>query len=430
MTLRGIKSMMVSALLLSVPVSAMAQENYSLSLEEAQQLAIERNRTLQNSALDIRAAHASKWAAIANMLPQVNATADYSNYCGYVMDFSGMKIAMPPYVDFGVNTSVTFGGALVVSVKIQEIAQKMSDISFQQSELQLSEQVKTLYFSALISQEVVSLLNANLESINRLHEMTLKSVEVGVAEQTAADQIMVQAATLSNSLNSANRSLEMIYNSLRLQLCLDVNDGLELTEGLEDLLATNTFLALTDENFDVKSNYGYQLAEKNAELSRQQYNAAKWQCTPTLTAFHQYSAKKYLSDEKTMNMTPPNMIGLKLSIPIFSSLGKTKSVQAARISYDKSLNTLTDTEQQLLVQHRQLCYNLNSTYEAYNTQKKNLEVTRKVFDNIAKKYEHGYSSAMDLTQTTTTLLSAQSSYIQSLMEFINAQVEFEKLLNK
>ena len=82
------------------------------------------------------------------------------------------------------------------------------------------------------------------------------------------------------------------------------------------------------------------------------------------------------------------------------------------------------------MQHRQLCYNHSTAYDTYNAQRQNMEVTQRVFDNISRRYELGYSSAMDLTNTGTTLISAQSTYIQSIMEFLNAQIALEKLLNK
>ncbi|MBQ5401421.1 MAG: TolC family protein, partial [Bacteroidales bacterium] len=50
--------------------------------------------------------------------------------------------------------------------------------------------------------------------------------------------------------------------------------------------------------------------------------------------------------------------------------------------------------------------------------------------NISRRYEQGYSSAMDLTNTGTTLINAQSTYVQSIMEFLNARIALEKLLNK
>ena len=54
-----------------------------LSLEAAQQMAIERNRTLENASIDVKIAQANRWQAIASMLPQVNASGTYNDMFGY-----------------------------------------------------------------------------------------------------------------------------------------------------------------------------------------------------------------------------------------------------------------------------------------------------------------------------------------------------------
>lgn len=411
--------------------SVSAADKLSLSLQQAMDLAVERNNTLANAALDVKIAKANKWAAIAQMLPQVSASGDYSNFMGYEMDLRGMTIAMPPYVTLGLRSSLTFTPALLVNTQISEISHKMSDISLQQSEQDITNQVKTLYLSALVSEEVLNLLGRNLECLERLHDMTMTSVRVGASEQTAADQIEVQVAQLKNSIASSKRAIEMTYNSMRLLLDVDVDTELELTDTLDRLMETDDYLELVSEDFDLERNYAWQLANKSTELAKKQLDATIMAGLPSLTAYHQYSYKEYLSkDANVMNMTPPNMVGATLSVPLFTSLQQTKKVQAARMAYQKQQNTMHDTEQSLMVQHSQLCYNLSTAFDTYNAQKQNLEVTQRVFDNISRRYEQGYSSAMDLTNTGTTLINAQSTYVQSIMEFLNARIALEKLLNK
>lgn len=411
--------------------SVYASEKLSLSVEQAMDMAVERNKTLANAALDIRIAQANKWAAIASMLPQVSGSAEYSNFMGYEMDLRGMTIAMPPYITLGIRSSMTLNPALVVAAQISDISSKMSNIALEQSEQEITNQVKTLYLSALVSEEVLNLLGRNLECLERLYDMTMTSVKVGASEQTAADQIAVQVAQLQNSISSSKRTLEMTYNSMRLLLDVDVDTEIELTDPLDKLMAIDDYLTLVSEDFDMERNYTWQLANKNTELSKKQLLATKLAVAPSLTAYHQYSYKEYLSkDANVMNMTPPNMVGATLSVPIFTSLQQTKKIEAAKLTYEKQLNTMHDTEQQLQVQHSQLCYNLSTAFDSYNTQRQNLEVTQRVFDNISQRYEQGYSSAMDLTNTGTTLINAQSAYVQSIMEFLNAQIALEKLLNK
>lgn len=429
-------------LALAIPTTAAAQSfqteqssaetlsTIALSLEQAQQYAVDHNRTLKNASLDIRKAEATRWQNIASMLPQVNASGTYSNYFGYKMNLGGMSISMPPYAQLGITTSIALSGAQVVGAEISNISMKMADITLQQSEQQIKDQVKVLYYSALVSEESLVLLEETLASMNKLYEISQKSVDVGVSEQTAADQLKVQAATMATTINATKRSLEMIYNSLRLQLCVGADVEIRLTETLDDLMNIDKSNALMAEDFILDNNFSYQLLKKSTELTKKQVNLAAWAYGPTVSIAHQYTTKKYFSDEMTMNMTPPNMMNISLNIPIFSSGRTYNSVRAAKIAYQQQLNTLNNTEDNLMVQHRQLLYNLKSAMEKYDIQKQSVDVAKRVFDNIAKKYEYGISSSLDVTNSGTNLIAAQSSYVQSLLEIVNAQISLEQLLNK
>ncbi len=130
-----------------------------------------------------------------------------------------------------------------------------------------------------------------------------------------------------------------------------------------------------------------------------------------------------------MNMTPPNAVSISLSVPIFSSGRNFTGVKEAKLAYKKQLNTLADTKDGLNIQHSQLKYNLSSAYESFDTQKKNVEVSQRVFTNISNKYEHGLASSLDVTNSGTNLIAAQSSYVQALLELVNAQIALEELLN-
>ena len=112
------------------------------------------------------------------------------------------------------------------------------------------------------------------------------------------------------------------------------------------------------------------------------------------------------------------------------TFGLYTAMKDARLSYQKQLNTLEDTELALNVQYRQLVYNLRTAIDKYIVQKQNVDVAGRVFDNIALKYENGVASSMDVTNAGTSLITAQSGYVQSLLEIISARISLEQLLNK
>ena len=418
------------AILVSIQLAAQEDPSrVSLSLAQAQQYAIEHNKTLANASIDIKKAQAGRWQAIAAMLPQVSASGSYSNSLGYKMDFGQMQIAMTPYATFNVSTAIGLSGAQIVSLGISDISRKMADITLEKTEKQIADQVETLYFSALVTEETIRLLNENLASMKKLHGITQNSVDVGVAEQTDADQLQVQVATMESTISSTQRSLEMVYNSLRLQLFLEDDVEIVLTDSIDDLLNLGTASKLLSSEFDIERNHDYRLLKESAELARKQIALTGWSNGPTMSVYYQYNARHNFSDEPTMNMTPPNMLGAQLNIPIFT-FGKTSAaVRDARLAYKKQLNTLENTELSLNVQYRQLVYNLRSAMEKYEIQKQNVDVARRVFDNVAKKFEYGVASSFDVTNSGTNLINAQSGYVQSLLEIVNAQVSLKQLLN-
>ncbi len=406
-----------------------AQESLQLSLEEAQNYALEKNRALKNASLDVRIAEASRWQTIATMLPQVSAAADYSNMFGHTLDLGEFKISMPNSLTANLTAAVAFSGAQVVGVQLKEIVTKMSNIQLKQTEKEVTDQIKTLYYSALVMEETTSLLEKNQVNLEKLLEFTEQAVNVGVSEQTDADLISVQVASMKTNISSTRRSLEMIYNSMRLHLGLDVNTEIELTQTINELMDTGKSLSLLETDFVLGNNYNFQLLEENLNLAHKQVTLKKWDYAPSISAFYQYNKIKYFSDEMTLNSTPPNMVGLSLKVPIFSSGMRYRAVTEAKLSYEQQSNNFDESRESLIIQHRQLSYNLSSATESFDTQKKNMVVIQRVFDNVSRKYEQGMASSLDVTNSGTELIAAQSSYVRSLLDVVTAQIELEMLLN-
>jgi outer membrane protein TolC len=409
--------------------TALAQDTLSLSLNEAQSQALEHNRKLKNASLEIQKAEAGRWQALASMLPQANVKLDYTNFMGYEINFGLMSIPMNPSGNLTAQVAVALSGAQVVGAQLSQIATRMAEVNLQKTEQELTNQVKTLYYSILIMKQTIGLLEQNLENMNKLYRFTENSVKVGVADQTDADKLKVQISTLETSINSTKRSLEMLNNSLRLQMGIDVAQQINLTQSIDDLLNMESALQLLKTDFILDNNFSYQLLKQSADLSKKQITLSSWSYGPTLSAFYQYTKKTYFGKDEGFNTTPPNLVGASLSIPIFSSGINYAKVREAKINYETQINTLNDTEEALKIQHSQLRYNLTSAFESYDNQKENVEVNKRILDNISKKYEQGMASSLDVTTSGTNLITAQSSYVRALMDVVTAQIALEELLN-
>lgn len=400
----------------------------SLSVEEAQDYAVKANRTLRNADLAVQQAYAQRWQTIAAMLPQADASWSYSSTCGYEMQFGGMKIAMPDYSTTGVKASIGINGQAVVGAVLNTIAIDMQKIALEQSEENLRANVKTSYASVLVLQDVVALLDSSLQNVEKLAEMTQRSVDVGAAEQTTADQIMVRVNTLRNNINSNKRSILLAQNSLKVLLDVPVGTQLTLTSTLDDMLSAEAVLNLLGEDFILQNNLNYQSLAKNVDLAKANVHMASWAYGPTVAVGYQYSKQHYYA-EGGMRMTPPNAVSVSVSMPLWSSGKRAAGVVEKKIALESARNTLAETTDNLGIQNQQLRFNLQNAFETYMVEKENMNVTQRVFQSTTNKYNYGATSNLELVNASNDVISAQSTYVQAVLTLVNAEVELQKFLN-
>ena len=428
------KRLIITFLAALTVVVALAQEteklSLSLSIDEANNYALEHNRAMKNASLSVKQSEAARWQAIASMLPQASASLDYVNMCGYETTMYGMPIPMNPYGQLGIKATWAVGGQQIVGALISDLAVEMSNIAVSKSEQVITSNVTTTYATILAMQETLDLLKKNQKNLQDLYEMTLNSVKVGVAEQIDADQLSVQVSSMESGINNTARNIEILYNTLRLLLGTGVDAEITLTSAISDIINIESAMELLSHDLVLGENYDYQLAKKNAELSKQQVTMAGMAFVPTLAAYYQYTGKTYFGEAEGMNTTPPNTVGVSLSIPIWSSGVRSAAVTEKKLAYQASQNDLLDTEDNLKLQDKQYRYNLVTAYENYEIQKRNITVTENVFTNISKKFEYGYSTSLDVTNASTNLINAQSNYISSVLEMVQAHIKLKDLLNK
>lgn len=407
-------------------------ETLSLSLSEAQDYAVKQNRSLRNASLAVQEAYAARWQTIASMLPQVDGSYSYSNYCGYsaTLSMAGMeaKINMPNVGAFSVTASMGLNGQAIVGVLLNNIAIDMKKIALEQSESQLRGSVMSSYVSVLALQSISALLDSSLVNIQDLEVMTQHAVEAGAAEQTTADQIRVRVNTLKNSINSQKRNIELATNSLKVLLDVPAETELTLTDSIDAILSPESVLNLLGANFAIENNLNYQLLQKQVDLAEKNVHMAGWAYGPTLSVAYNYADQHYYG-EGGMRMTPPNTVQVSVRMPLWSSGKRAAGVVEKKIALEEARNTLSETTDNLSIQYRQLCYNLTNAYETYMNEKDNIDVAQRVFASATNKYKYGASSNMELTNASNDLINAQSSYVQAILSLVNAQVELDKFLN-
>lgn len=86
-------------------------------------------------------------------------------------------------------------------------------------------------------------------------------------------------------------------------------------------------------------------------------------------------------------------------------------------------------EDQLYVNEKQYKYELKNATENYYLQKENIQVAKRVLENIQRKYEFGAVSSLDLTQANNNYLEAENNYTNACLTLLQAETQLERLYN-
>jgi outer membrane protein TolC len=128
------------------------------------------------------------------------------------------------------------------------------------------------------------------------------------------------------------------------------------------------------------------------------------------------------------NFNPPNVLGISIDVPIFSSGMRYARVKQASIALAKSKIASLEVEQSLKMDFEQSKNAYAIALNAYNTQKQNLNLAEKIYKRTISKYKEGVSSSFELNQIQNQLLTTQGSYFNASLELFNAKAKLEKIL--
>ena len=419
-----------------------AGKELNLSLKEAQEYAIQNNKMMKSSRLDVDASRMAIWETISNALPQLSASGQFTDNLklmttllpGEFFGQPGTKIPVTFGSQFNTSASITanlliFNAPLYIGIQTTKLANQLSEKNLVKTELDTREAVGNTYFLILISERSLEILNQNISNLEETLKATKAMLSAGMAEQTDVDQMASNLTMVMNSKSSLERTIVVNYNLMRFQLGLTPETKITLSQNLESLTDEIKVDALLSQEFDYRQNVDFSLLEAQQKMSELAVKSSKASVLPTLAGFYNYGKNGMGDKINDQRWFANSMVGLQLSVPIFASGQRYSQIKKAKINMNKAINTKEMVTEQLLLQEKQLRYNLVSANQQYLSQKENVEVSKRVYTSTENKFRQGMASSLDLTQANSLYLQSENNYITALMNLMQNKLALDKLLN-
>jgi len=422
------------SLLVFIAFPVVSQPVLTLTLDDAVNFAIDHNKTLINSRYAINKSSQKIKEAIAAGLPQINASVDYTTYLGGQASIQLSPASPPATIEFNptsnLQASVTqliFNGNYYVGIQLSKLAKKMTEQNYQVDALDVKDQTIQAYYLVLANERILNIIRENKANAQIIYEKTNNLVNAGILEETDVKKLSVMVTTVDNQIKSTERQMELGYNLLRFHLGLESNQMVHLTSSLDEIANRYIFNMASADTFRLDNNLNYQLLLMQSKMAKKNITMNKVSYLPSIAAYYSYTEKL---KKPLFDVSPKNVLGFTLSVPIFSGGERYSKLQQAKIDYDVTENSRDLLAQQLTIEERQLRYNYQNLLEQYMNQKTNKEVAREVLDKMDLKYQQGVVSTLELTSANTDYLNAETNFTTVLLQLLNAELTLRKTNNK
>ena len=228
-------------------------------------------------------------------------------------------------------------------------------------------------------------------------------------------------------MNQIDSNLDLGYRLLKIQLGLQESAKLELADEMEsgDSLVKSSML-LTAEQFNINRNVDYQLIQSAEKIAKLDLSLSKMVFLPTISGFYNHNEKL---NNTAFNFSPKDLVGINLTLPIFSSGERLAVVAQKRMSLEKAQNTSKYVSSSLQMQASQYQTDVKLKLERYLNQKKSKELSDDIYQRTMEKYKQGISSSMDLMTSQNQYLTNLTNYYQSIYDLQGARSKLEKMYN-
>lgn len=443
------KQLLLTLLLfMGIVGSLRAQDELRFTLAEAQEYALKNSYVIENSGLDVASARKKVWETIAIGLPQVSGNANYTKYLnlpvslipaeffgGEPGEYQAVKFGQEYNSDYGFTVDqLIFDGSYIVGIGSAKIYLQMATQSKEKTEIEIKHAVGQSYFLVLAAEENLKVMKENLQNSQKLETDTKALYENGFSEEQDVDQMRLLVQKAENEILKAEREIRIARIVLKYTMGVKVDEEIQLTQSLNEFLKPLLKKEEHIAGFDYTSHIDYRILDTQRQLSTKELKLAKSAYLPRISGFYNWSKTAYGNSANLFKSSVPwfksSMMGINISMPIFTAGQQMAKVKQAEFAYQQALNDQELAEQTLQKDYLSAVADIESAVDQYRNDENNKELAKKIYDKTTIKYNNGISSSIELSQTETQYIQAQGAWVSSVIQLLNSKITLDKAIGK
>ena len=425
--------------LLALALASTVATSHAASLRDIYELALTNDAQLKAEQAQYKANLETEKLSRAALLPQVNATWDYTDTD---QDVTGESFAVEEditVIQTRTNTDTTRDGYQIslnqalfdlpawFTFQSGKEFSKQAEATFAANQQNLILRVVEAYLAVLRAQEILSASQAQERALERQLEQTRQRFEVGLIAitdvyeaQAAYDLAQVNRITDENSVSVALERLSVLTGQEHSNLDV-LQDDFEVK-----LPAPNDRAAWVE--FALENNFNLQAARHAEEVSRQLAQANRMEHAPRVSgsvSMSDYDTEGTLTrrpatafDTVPDNTTEQDQWQIRVDIPLFSggavSANRRKAAQEFIAARENRINLTRNT----VTNTRSLHMTVVSDVSRVAAREQAIVSSKSALDATQAGYEVGTRNVVDVLNAQNTLFAARRDYANARYDYI------------
>lgn len=430
----GLRPMMMAAFALCT-LAATAQEKLALTLDQAIEIALSDNPTIQVAQQTIELKKISNKETALGLLPEASLSGAYTRTIKkQVMVMQGQKfeIGIPNQYQGGVTLSLPiFAPTLYKSMKLTKTDVALAVEQARASKQDLINQVTKAFYQALLAQDSYAVLQKAFAQSEENFRIVNAKYEQGRVSEFDKISAEVQMRNMQPSVISARNGVELSKLQLLVLMNIEPETEIELQGSLNDYEEAVFAGVLTADTSSLKSNSTLAQLDMNVKMLQQSLSINKQSFAPIVALQFNYMFTCMADDFKfkEYEWNPYSNVSLSVSIPLFK-YSNFSAVKKTNLQISQLMTNRDYTARQLAMQQQSYLNSMAASAEQVSSNKEAIVQAQKGRDIAEKLYEVGRGTVLELNSAEVALTQAKLTYTQAIFDYLSAKADLDKLQGK
>ncbi|MCB9186472.1 MAG: TolC family protein [Flavobacteriales bacterium] len=415
------------------PLKAEAQEAWSL--QQCIDTALVHNRSLQIEENNLALANEKHRELKANLIPKVNAQADYryffelpyqlmpmSLFGGPQGQFKEVQFGVPHNIGANVNVGIpVYDPQLYGGIRATKEAKEISRLQYRKTAEQVYFDVSNLYYNAQILQHQLAFVDSNISNAQALLKNLQLVHSLQMATGTEVSKVELQLAQLTTDRQTLASKQQNVINLLKLSI------GRPLGSSLSVLPAQTGTTTL---EYTPKPTVEMELVKAKSRVLNTELSTLKRSRIPSVSVFGSYGVTGFGYDESPnefLDFYPIGLAGLKLNVPIFNGTVTTRKINQKKLELKNNellSESLTDRTTIQLVNAQEQKLTAEQTMQNYMAQ---TALAQQVYEQTLLQHRQETASLTEVLLADNELRKTQQNYLNALIDYFKADLELKKI---